>query len=386
MKVLLTTPGRFHTFALAREMLRRDRLLAVVTGFPWEKVARERLPRDRVKTFPLFTLLSMGLERLGVSERLLRPLNDLRRASLDGVASLWADRADVFVGLSGSGLATGQRVQRNGGVYICDRGSSHILYQKRLLEEEARLQGTPSPVFNPAVVQKELAEYAAADAITVPSEFVRRSFLAEGVPEAKIHKIPYGVDLTRFSPGAPPEKGAFDVLFVGALSAQKGLGYLFSAFNALKHPNKRLWIAGMRTADFAVLRRLVPQGAELLGHVGGHALPALMSRSHVLVLPSIQDGFGMVMAEAMACGCPVIASSNTGASDLFTDGVEGFITPPRDVEALISRLQALADDPARRDAMSAAALARVAGMGGWSDYGDRMTALLDQLVAARQLS
>ena len=384
MKVLLTTPGRFHTFALARELLRRDRLLAIVTGFPWEKVARERLPRDRVKTFPLFTLLFMGLGRLGVPARLLRPLDDIRRASLDGLASLWADRADVFVGLSGSGLATGQRVQRNGGVYICDRGSSHILYQKRLLEEEARLQGTPSPVFNPAVVKKELAEYAAADAITVPSEFVRRSFLAEGVPEAKIHKIPYGVDLSRFRPGAPPEPGAFEVLFVGGLSARKGLPYLFSAFAALKHPNKRLTLAGMPTADFAVLKPLAPEGARFLSHVRGDDLTALMSSSHTLVLPSVEDGFGLVMAEAMACGCPVIASGNTGASDLYTDGVEGFITPPRDVEALTGRLQALADDPARRDAMSAAALARVAGMSGWSAYGDRMTALLEQLVAARR--
>lgn len=384
MKVLLTTPGRFHTFALARELLRRDRLLAIVTGFPWEKVARERLPRNRVKTVPLFTLLSMGLGRLGVPASLLRPLDDVKRASLDGLASLWADKADIFIGLSGSGLATGQRVQRNGGVYICDRGSSHILYQKRVLEEEAQLQGTPSPVFNPAVIKKELAEYAAADAITVPSEFVRRSFLAEGVPGAKVHKIPYGVDLSRFHPGAPPEPGAFNVLFVGGLSARKGLPYLFSAFTALKHPNKRLTLAGMPTADFPTLKSRAPKEATFLGHVGGDDLISLMSRSHVLCLPSVEEGLALVMAEAMACGCPVIASWNTGASDLFTDGIEGFITPPRDVEALTSRLQALADDPARRDAMSAAALARVAEMGGWNAYGDRMTALLEQLVAARR--
>lgn len=381
MKVLLTTPGRFHTFALARELLKRDRLLAIVTGFPWEKVARERLPRERVKTFPALTLLAMGLGRLGVPAELLRPLNDIRRGTLDTFGRLWADRADVFIGLSGFGLATGRRVQQRGGIYICDRGSSHILYQKRILEEEARIQGTPMPEFNPATVEKELAEYAAADAITVPSEFARQSFLEEGVEEAKLHKIPYGVDLSRFRPVAPPNPDTFDVLFVGSLSVQKGLPYLYSAFSALNHPRKRLNLAGMSTPDFAILRCLEPKEARFLGHIRGDALSALMSSSHVLVLPSVQDGFGMVMAEAMACGCPVIASSNTGASDLFTDGLEGFIVPPRDVAALTTRLQELADDPARRDAMSAAALDCVKGMGGWSAYGDRMSALLDQLVA-----
>ena len=386
MKVLLTTPGRFHTFALARELLKRDRLLAIVTGFPWEKVARERLPRERVKTFPALTMLAMGLGRLGVPARLLRPFNDIKRGTLDAFGRLWADRADVFVGLSGSGLATGRRVQQRGGIYICDRGSSHILYQKRILEDEARIQGTPMPEFNPATIEKELAEYAAADAITVPSEFVRQSFLEEGVAEAKLHKIPYGVDLTRFQPVGPPEPGVFDVLFVGGLSARKGLPYLFSAFAGLNHPNKRLTLAGMQTADFAILKSQAPDGARFLGHVGGDALRTLMSGSHVLVLPSIEEGLALVMAEAMACGCPVIASRNTGASDLFTDGIEGFIVPPRDVAALTNRLQGLADDPARRDAMSAAALDRVNGMDGWSAYGDRMSALLDQLVATRARS
>lgn len=383
MKVLVTTPGRFHTFALARELEARERLLAIVTGFPWEKVARERLPREKVKTFPGPTLLSMGLSRLGVPAAPLRPLNDVKRGTLDGFASLWADRADAFIGLSGSGLATGRRVQQYGGVYICDRGSSHILHQKRILEEEARLQGTPMPEFNPATVRKELAEYAAADAITVSSEFVRRSFIEEGVPEAKLHKIPYGVDLTRFRPSASPEPKAFDVLFVGALSAQKGLTYLLQAFSALRHPQKSLTLAGMATPDFSTIRSHCPPGVRALGHVGGSDLVDLFSRSAVLVLPSVQDGFGLVMAEAMACGCPVVASWNTGAADLFTDGVEGFITPPRDVAALSARLQTLADAPSRRAAMSVAALERVKGLGGWRTYGDRMATLLDELVAVR---
>jgi glycosyltransferase involved in cell wall biosynthesis len=81
----------------------------------------------------------------------------------------------------------------------------------------------------------------------------------------------------------------------------------------------------------------------------------------------------------MACGCPVIATPNTGSEDLFTDGKEGFIVPPRDAVVLADRLQQLADDPALQQRMSAAALNRVRHLGGWNDYGDRWTQLLREL-------
>ena len=79
----------------------------------------------------------------------------------------------------------------------------------------------------------------------------------------------------------------------------------------------------------------------------------------------------MVMGEALACGCPVIASSHTGAGDPFTDGVEGFIVPPRSVDDLFLRLEQLAQDPALCERMSESALTRVASIGGWDDYGER---------------
>jgi glycosyltransferase involved in cell wall biosynthesis len=107
-----------------------------------------------------------------------------------------------------------------------------------------------------------------------------------------------------------------------------------------------------------------------------------MSSSRVLVLPSIQDGFGMVLAQAMACGCPVVASEHTGGRDLFEDGVEGFIVPIRDVPGLTVRLQQLADERGLWERMSAAALRRVALLGGWRDYGNAWAKLCMNLNAA----
>jgi glycosyltransferase involved in cell wall biosynthesis len=75
----------------------------------------------------------------------------------------------------------------------------------------------------------------------------------------------------------------------------------------------------------------------------------------------------------------VIATTNSGAENLFTDGVEGFIVPPRDPQALTDRLQQLADDSALQQKMSAAALERVRHLGGWNDYGDQWFRLLREL-------
>jgi glycosyltransferase involved in cell wall biosynthesis len=81
----------------------------------------------------------------------------------------------------------------------------------------------------------------------------------------------------------------------------------------------------------------------------------------------------------MACGCPVICSTNTGGEDLFSDSVEGFIVPIRDAIALADRMQRLADDPELQRRMRQAALQRVRSIGGWKEYGDRWEMLLRNL-------
>ena len=105
-----------------------------------------------------------------------------------------------------------------------------------------------------------------------------------------------------------------------------------------------------------------------------------MSKSHVMVLPSVEEGLALVQAQAMACGCPVIASENTGARDLFTDGVEGFIVPIRDADAIADRLQKVADSPGLRLRMREAALRRVKSVGGWDQYGERMFQIFSEAV------
>jgi glycosyltransferase involved in cell wall biosynthesis len=308
----------------------------------------------------------------------------LDRKALDAYVSKRLPECDVFVGLSGSALRTGKVAQRRGAKYVCDRGSTHISSQNQLLREEHELWGRPFRGIDPRIIEQEMAEYATADCITVPSSFNVRTFLSHGVPAAKIKLLPYGVDLSRFNRTGTPDANRFDILFAGNMSLRKGMPYLLRAYQLVQHPLKSLTLAGSTDSDFIVAMQacgLWPDDVRVLGHVAQPTLRDIMSRSHALVLPSIEEGLAMVQAQAMACACPVVATENTGSQDLFDDGREGFIVPIRDAAAIAERLQRLADDPALRLQMSDAALNRVKRSRGWSDYGDSAFATYQSLAA-----
>jgi glycosyltransferase involved in cell wall biosynthesis len=387
MRVVQTVFGVFHHFELARQLNQRGHLQKIYSTWPRMRVKREGLSRDLVATFPWIHTTEMLMLRMRISSPYL--LDQISYANAIGFDRWTAGELrespapDALIGISGSSLKTGQELQARGCKFICDRGSSHQRYQERIVADEYQRWGVSRNVTDIRDIVREEKIYAVADVITVPSAFAARSFFEEGVPAEKVRVIPYGVRLEQFvRTGEPPNsKDRFEVLFAGSVGLRKGVPYLLQAFARLQHSGKRLRIAGSLHPDIeTVLGRLPQENVELLGSVSQSRLAELMSTSHVMVLPSIEEGLALVQGQALACGCPVLASTNTGGEDLFTDGVEGFIVPVRDVEALADRMQRLADDPALQQRMSEAALRRVRLIGGWSEYGDKWESLLRELT------
>lgn len=380
MKVVLSTIGKFHSFALARQLEQRDALSVIFTGYPNFKLKNEGLPQQKIHSFPWFRILYMLSLQLN-NFRVSQELEWWSKQTFDTYVANNLPECDVFCGLSGSAFKTGKIVKSRGSAYICDRGSSHIRYQDKILQEEYALQNETFEGIDPRVISQEEAEYELADLITVPSSFAKRSFIQMGIPEEKLRLVSYGVDLKQFHPVAQPNKDFFDVLFVGNASIRKGIPYLLQAFSQLQHPGKRLTIVGTIQAELAskLNQAAREQNIVLTGHIPQPQLKQIISRSHVMVLPSVEEGLALVQAQAMACGCPVISTTNTGAEDLFTDRVEGFIVPIRDPSAIAQRMQLLADSPDLRQQMSIASLARVKKMGGWASYGEAMFNLFSKL-------
>ena len=389
MKATQISIGRFHHFHLARQLESFGLLERLWTGYPrWKLKDEPGIPPERIACFPWLHTVSMAWSRLplvGRSRALHRELIWAAHDTLDRRVAMSLHEAGVLIALSGQGQWSGQRMQSLGGRHICDRGSSHIRVQDRLLRDEHARWDVAYESIDPRVVAKEEAEYDGADLITVPSGFAERSFIEMGIPAGKLRRVPYGSRIERFRPTGGPEEGGFDILFVGQVSLRKGIPYLLEAFARFKHPRKRLRIVGSVDPSIASLLSTLPnERVEYLGNVPNSKLPSLYSAAHAFVLPSIEEGLGMVMAEAMACGCPVIASENAGAEDLFTSGREGFIVPIRSVDALLGALDAMADDPALARAMRANAVSRTQAMDGWNQYGRRWHDLLGSLGSLEQ--
>jgi len=386
MQIIQAVFGVFHHFELAHQLHQRNHLRRIYSTWPWARLRREGLPHDLVRTFPLFHTTDYLLHRT----RLYPPavssvLNSWNARSFDRWTDHFIEPCDAFIAISGAGLLTGRKVQAAGGKFICDRGSSHQRVQEQILIDEHQRWGVPFLAPGPHIVRREEEIYATADAITVGSNVSRRSFIDMGVPAEKVHVIPYGVRLDKFKLIEPPAADRFDVLFAGQISLRKGIPYLLEAFHRLRHPHKSLTlVGGVQDELRPLLAKLPTEDVTFTGSLPQPELARRMSRSHVLVLPSVEEGFGMVMAQAMATGCPVIASDATGAEHLFADGQAGFIFPSRDVDTLAKRLQQLADDPALRQRMSAEALTCVRNLGGWDHYGDLWDAFLHALTGCPQ--
>jgi alpha-maltose-1-phosphate synthase len=382
MKVTQAVFGVFHHFELAHQLHRRNHLQKIYSTWPWARLKRESLPHSLVSSFPLLHTTDYLLNRAGVrTQWLSSKLNAWNALSFDRWTSSQIRACDAFIAISGAGLLTGRKVQSSGGIFICDRGSTHQRYQENLVAEEYRRWNVPHPLNKPHITIREEEIYATANAITVPSTVAKRSFIQMGIAPEKVHVIPYGVRLDQFTRTASPPQDSFEALFAGQVSLRKGIPYLLQAFARLKHPNKRLTIAGTIQDDMrALLSTLPTENVVFVGSLSQSELAKKMSASHLLVLPSVEEGLALVQGQALACGCPVLATVATGAEDLFTDGEQGFIVPDRDVDALSQRMRQVADDPELQQRLSEAALLRVRNLGGWDHYGETWDTLLHKLT------
>jgi glycosyltransferase involved in cell wall biosynthesis len=229
-----------------------------------------------------------------------------------------------------------------------------------------------------------LREYQEADFISIPSEFVKKTFLEQGIPEDRLIQIPYGVDLTNFYP-VPKSDKIFRIIHCGAISIRKGIPYLLQAFSELKLKNAELWLIGSLTDEIKpFLARFSSPAILHKGPFPEKDLYKYYSQGSIFCLASIEDGFGMVLAQAMSCGLPAICTTNTGGADIITEGRNGFIIPIRDVEALKEKILYCYDNPDACAAMGESARKRVQTGFSWSDYGQNMIASYHKILGDPQ--
>jgi glycosyltransferase involved in cell wall biosynthesis len=265
-----------------------------------------------------------------------------------------------------------RRMKETGGACVLNYSFVHHQFTRSYLDEEAQLEPAFADTLTghqrPASLIGQFdREIELADHILVGSSFARRTFIDAGVPKEKITAVAYGADTSLFEPDSLPPKrpDTFTVLFVGQLSQRKGLSYALRAYEKFRGAGTSLVLVGQVFGDGSALKPY-QHLYQHIPHVPRAQLRAIYQQADVFLFPTLIEGMGMVVLEAMASGLPVITTPN-GPGDVVRDGVDGFVVPPRDVDALAARLEQLRADAALRAQMARNACLRAQEFT-WSAY------------------
>jgi alpha-maltose-1-phosphate synthase len=369
-----------------------NRVLPRFVSHELERRAFPHVRQDQLHCHPWIELGRLTARRLNMWG-VLRPGG--RKFSIDAVYrsldSKVAARLQDAPGIGGvyayedGALATFRAARHLGLRTIYELPIGYWRCYRELMEEEASLQPEWAATLqgmgdSPEKLERKDAELSLATDIVVASDFVRGTLRNARGMEARVSVLPYG------APCAKPVRrtarsatdGKLKVLFVGGLSQRKGLSYLLQAVTRLG-PKAELTLVGCRSVECAALDAALRSYRWIPSLPHGELLEE-MSRHDVMVFPSLFEGFGLVLLEAMSQGIPVITTPNTGASHFLTDGEDGFIVPIRNVDAIVEKLEILLRDRGRLQAMSQAAMSKAATHS-WEQYRARLAAFVRRALA-----
>ncbi|HTA17934.1 MAG TPA: glycosyltransferase, partial [Polyangia bacterium] len=276
-------------------------------------------------------------------------------------------------------LWTFRRARRQGLRAIWDLPLPHYRTIEELLKTEAArwpqaLGGGAHPTEPAWKRARKDEELSSATTVVVASAFTKKSLEREEI-SASIVTVPYGFPVESFEMRRSPPAGPFTVLSVGTHDLRKGTPYLLEAWRRAAIPDAELHLVGpIRLADsfldtYRGTFRHWP-------HVPKSQLALRYQAADLLLFPTLGDGFGLVIQEAMCCGTPVVTTSCGGGPECITDGVDGWLVPPRDIDALVDVLREAAMNRERSYEMGQRARAR-AERWTWRDAGDGLVRGLD---------
>ena len=391
--ILVTHPGRQHSHRAALALAHGGRLAGYWAGVPsleshahgvptalWRRLVRYHpveLPVDLVRWapwVPALRRLSGAALPAGLASRA-----DFAACRLYDrwVARRLAGTAcGAVIACEISALASFREAKRLGRIAILDAPSFHHAAQDRL-----HGFGEP-PALHRAIVQVKNAEIALADHIVTVSELARETYLAAGVAPTRVHAVALGADLELFrATSAPSAAAPFRFLFCGARSKRKAFDVLVEAFLGVvrEEPRALLRLVGPSGDAGDLAGRLPSANVSLSGPLPQEELAREFAQAHCVVLASRNDSYGMVVAEALAAGCPVLVSDQVGAKELVAEGGNGWIVPAGDVAALRERMLFCVRHTEAVIGLREACR-RSAARATWESYEERLLALLARLV------
>ncbi len=342
MKVAFST-GRPAHVALPANLLAQRRIDVTIYTAAYRSRFRQLAPGVHLRWVPQFVPSFHFLT--GV--QLPRPFQRVDTATYDRLVGLRMEKFDIFWGWASGALRAGRAARHRGAKFVLDRACPHVDVQQALVRTECERLGVPYRAEPRWFRDRQLAEYDEADIILVPSEYSRSSFPPALQP--KVLVAPLFGRMPDVQPIASTSRGSdrpFTFGTVGGQPLRKGFLYLLQAWEKLRLPNARLLLRTNAPLDRSpalrdLLRRL--PDVEVVGYVDD--MSSFYNRCDAFVFPTVDDGFGMALLEAMAHGLPAITTTHCGAAELFTPGEDLLVVPAQDAEALAAAMTRLYVSP-----------------------------------------
>ena len=357
MKISFSATNPCHMWPTALAVKAESALGLYYSGYPAWKLGATNAASVRchcLRTNIVYGLLKYAPARLRPSSRQLFLWQD---RGFDRWVGSHLEACDFIHAMPGQALETFRSARKQGIRAVLNHATGPVRDWVEIMHPEYERIGLKLEdvcPYDDAYFAREDEEYALADYHCVASSVARSQLLARGISEDRIWLVPYGADTGErvFMPGATPSSDrGYRILFAGQVGIRKGLRALLDALAELKRPEWRVDFVGAKldesAKDFAAYRGATPLAFH--GPVSQRALAKWMQESSVMVLPSLEEGFGLVVPQALDCGCPCIVSDRVGAKDLIRHRENGSIFPVNDSAALARELAWWAENPRRVD-------------------------------------
>ena len=343
MKISIAATNPCHLYPMALELAQRESLGGYYSGYPaWKLGDAGNLP---LRTHSLRTNIVYGLLKF-VPER-WRPESKTLFRWQDHGFDRWTgahlEGCDFIHAMPGQCLHTFRAARRLGIKTVLNHATGPVRQWVRIMEPEYTRIGlrlTDVCPYDEEYFAREDEEYALTDWHCVASSVVHDQLVSLGVDAQRIWQIPYGADSRIFHDADRTPASAFRIVFAGQVGVRKGLRTLLDALTVAQRADWQIdfygAVLGEARYDLDQYRGATPLNFH--GPVSQEALAAAFRGGSVLVLPSLEEGFGLVVPQALNCGLPAIVSDRVGGKDFVRHHENGSVFPTNNAAALATEL------------------------------------------------
>ena len=387
MKVITSCCSRFHIFDQANQLYQHKKLYKIIHCGLKSKAKKMGIPIEFQENNFFIALMCHFSNKFpfsfsnAINHSISKMTDNFIKKKL---LKMDISNIDIFIGLSSFCLNSFKYLNKKKIIKVLDHGSLHPIYEREIIKAECNKLSIDSKYFIAPdwQINRIVNEINESDFIMLLSKKAKDSFIKYGVDENKIFVNHCGVDRDLFKYRPLKKFNDFTFLYCGQISPRKGVHKLIDAFNNINIKNSRLIIIGSfslsKEYNHLIRSKSLGKNISFYGSIKQDSLSKIFSQSHVFVLPSFADGFGLVTTQALAANMKVLISKNAGSSEIVPNNIDiGYEFDINNLNELQNKMFELFFNYDHHNNMIDNSFIENLN---WKNYGNRLNNFLNELV------